>query len=135
MKKGLIVCVLLLLVTMLAGVGPIPVFASDEDLLFEFDTADINYQNTPLNKLGRGVINTASCWAEVPGEMCRVSNQSDPSIGLTLGLAQGVINGVLRGATGLFDTFTCLFPPYNKPEMKPEYALQSADKSFKEYLW
>jgi putative exosortase-associated protein (TIGR04073 family) len=135
MRTGIIVAILALLLVMASGSGIKAVYAADEELAFEFDTADINYQNTPVNKFGRGVVNTATCWAEIPGEFFRVSNQSDPSIGLTLGVMQGTINAILRGAVGIFDTLTFFIPPYNKPEMKPEYALQSADKSFREYLW
>jgi putative exosortase-associated protein (TIGR04073 family) len=135
MNKGLIVCVLVLLLLMAAGTGVRVVYAQDEDTAFSLDTENFDYQNTPVNKLGRGIVNTASCWAEIPGEIARVSKQSDPVIGFTLGLAQGTINTIIRGAVGIFDTLTCLVPPYNKPEMKPEYALQSADKNISDYLW
>jgi putative exosortase-associated protein (TIGR04073 family) len=135
MKKGLIVCVLVLLLLMAAGTGVRVVYAQDEDTAFSLDTENFDYQNTPVNKLGRGIVNTASCWAEIPGEIARVSKQSDPVIGFTLGLAQGTINTIIRGAVGIFDMLTFLVPPYNKPEMKPEYALQSADKNISDYLW
>jgi len=95
----------------------------------------INYENSPLGKLGRGLINMATCWAEIPASMLRVSKKDDPAVGASLGTAEGVCNTMLRGATGIFDTVTFVVPSYDKPVMKPEYALTSADKAFKEYLW
>ena len=43
-----------------------------------FDTDKINFEKTPINKLGRGVINLATCWAEVIAECFYVSMEKDP---------------------------------------------------------
>lgn len=99
------------------------------------ETSEIKYTNSPVNKLGRGVVNTATCWAEIPAEIFAVSKDSDPVAGCTLGLAKGIFTGLLRGLTGIYDAVTFLIPPYNKPLMEPEYALQSVDQKQKEYLW
>jgi len=134
-KKVIIICLLLMPLVFLLGMGRGAVWAQGDKPGFSIDTKEINYMNSPVNKLGRGLINTATCWVEVPAEIARVSNERDPALGWTLGLAQGAINGIIRGAVGLFDTLTCVFPPYDKPKMQPEYALTSADEAFKEYLW
>lgn len=96
---------------------------------------DISYKNTPINKLGRGTINTATCWAEVPARVFKVSNKYDPLTGLTLGTVEGVFSGIFRGLTGIFDAVTFLIPPYNKPVMQPEYALARLDGEIEDYLW
>jgi len=96
---------------------------------------EINYQDSPANKLGRGIGNTATCWAEIPQGMIDVSQKSDPFLGATLGFFQGTFTALVRGATGLYDTITFAIPPYDKPLMQPEYALQNADGKFKQYLW
>ena len=94
----------------------------------------VNYNNTALNKLGRGLINTGTCWAEIPASIFKVSKENDPLVGTTLGTAEGLVNGVWRGLTGIFDVVTFAIPPYNKPLMKPEYALAGADQATKDYL-
>jgi putative exosortase-associated protein (TIGR04073 family) len=99
------------------------------------ESGEIQYTDSPVNKLGRGVVNTATCWAEIPAEIFAVSKDSDPVLGCTLGLAQGIFAGLLRGLTGIYDTLTFFAPPYDKPLMEPEYALQSVDQKQKEYLW
>lgn len=95
----------------------------------------IDYGKSPLNKLGRGATNLVTCWAEIPATAIRVSQEKDPALGWTVGVAEGVFTALLRGATGLFDTVTCVIPPYDKPLMQPEYALNDLDKEQKEYLW
>lgn len=94
----------------------------------------INYTETPVNKLARGLINTATCWAEVPAGVFKVSKEKDPFTGLTLGTAEGLCNSLLRGLTGVYDTVTFIIPPYNKPIMNPEYALSSADQAMEEAM-
>lgn len=96
---------------------------------------EIDYENTPINKLGRGAINTATFWTEIPAKVAEKSAETDPLLGLTLGTVEGAVTAVVRGATGLFDMFTCFMPPYDKPVMKPEYAYKNADDQIKEYLW
>jgi putative exosortase-associated protein (TIGR04073 family) len=135
MRSGFIVCVLVLLLVMASGIAVKPAHASNEDPLFQFDTADFDYENTPVNKLGRGIINAATCWAEVPGEWAEMSERTDPAVGATLGVVQGAITSIIRCAVGVFDTVTFLIPPYNNPEMKPEYAIESADQKIRDYLW
>ncbi|MDD5431880.1 MAG: exosortase system-associated protein, TIGR04073 family [Candidatus Omnitrophica bacterium] len=102
---------------------------------YVYNTDEVNFDKTPANKLGRGVINTATCWAEVPAEVMKMSKEKDPVVGCTLGLAVGIFNGLVRGVTGLYDAVTFVAPPYDKPIMKPEYSLKNADDKMREYLW
>jgi putative exosortase-associated protein (TIGR04073 family) len=99
------------------------------------DSRTIDYTNSAVNKLGRGIINTATCWAEIPGQIAEVSRKQDPVIGWTLGLVEGTCTALVRGVTGIVDILTFAAPPYDKPNMKPEYALTSADEKIKKYLW
>lgn len=94
------------------------------------ETQDMRYPKSPFNKLGRGALNTATCWLEVPAEVCRVSADKGPIAGYTLGLAEGFFTTLLRGATGIFDAVTFLIPPYNRPLMQPEYAVDSFCEGF-----
>ncbi len=98
----------------------------------DIDARNIQYDKTPLNKLGRGVINTLTCLLEVPGEAIKVGQEKDPLTGATLGIVEGFCTAGLRGLTGIFDTITFLIPPYDKPKMLPEYALQSFLEKSKE---
>jgi len=136
MKKQLyILCSVILALSLLAPADAQEVRTEVTDYGYSIDNNNINYENSPVNKLGRGLINTATCWAEVPASVARVSEQTDPFVGTTLGAVEGVFTGILRGITGLFEAVTFVIPPYNKPIMEPEYALKSADDNLREYLW
>lgn len=136
MKKTLrIFCIAILVLSILTNAGAEEAEIKVTDQSYAIDTDNIQYENSPVNKLGRGVINTATCWAEVPAAVAKVSKDSDPALGCTLGVVEGVFNGILRGITGIFDAVTFVIPPYNKPIMEPEYALKSADQKMREYLW
>jgi len=94
---------------------------------------NICYSKTPIDKLGRGVINTATAWMEIPAEVVKVSSEHGPFVGYTLGVADGIFTTLLRGATGIFDAVTFLIPPYGKPLMQPEYAIKSLEDKFNKY--
>lgn len=96
------------------------------------DTRDMRYEKSPLNKLGRGLINTVTCLVETPAGIYRVSSTKGAIVGWTLGFAEGLFTSFLRGASGIFDAVTFIVPPYNKPLMQPEYAVDSFDESFHE---
>jgi len=102
---------------------------------YEIDRDQLNYTNKPINKLGRGVINVATFWMEIPAEVAKVSKEKDPASGLTFGVVQGVITSAVRGVTGVLDTATFMIPSYSKPAMKPEYAWQAADEKVRAWLW
>jgi len=99
------------------------------------DTAMIQYENSPTNKLGRGALNTATFWAEIPAQALKVSKERDPLQGMTVGVAEGIFTSLLRGMTGIYDIVTFAIPPYDRPLMEPEYAFQAADKQIKDNLW
>lgn len=103
--------------------------------VFQVDGDKIPYQNSPLNKLERGVVNMATFWVELPAEVARVSKEKDPAMGATVGVANGIFTSALRGVTGILDTVTFLIPSYTKPAMKPEYAIQGADEKIRAFLW
>jgi putative exosortase-associated protein (TIGR04073 family) len=67
--------------------------------------------------------------------VAEVSGETNPAIGFTLGAVEGTITGLVRGVTGIFDTLTCIFPPYDEPVMQPEYAMEGADAKMQEYFW
>lgn len=133
MKRTILAFLWVVLVLLIA----VNVFAEEGETASSavIDADNMNYENTPINKFGRGVANTATCWAEIPAEVAKVSKEKDPFLGCTLGFAQGIFTTLVRGATGLFDVVTFIIPPYNEPVMQPEYAVENADGKFKEYLW
>lgn len=102
---------------------------------YGYEPDKVSYDNSPMNKLDRGVVNTATFWAEIPADIAKVSKEKDPFAGCTLGVVQGTFNAIVRGFTGVFDMVTFFAPPYNKPLMKPEYAINRADEKIREYLW
>ncbi len=99
------------------------------------DADKIPYGNSAVNKLDRGLINGATFWMELPAEVAKVSKEQNPAMGMTVGVVQGTITSVVRAGTALFDTVTFFAPPYNKPVMKPEYALNRADDKMRELFW
>lgn len=99
------------------------------------NTDEMQFENTPLNKLGRGVINTASCWTEIIGQSAKVSKEKNLFLGLTIGVTEGVITGLVRGLTGILDITTFLFPPYNQPLVEPEYNLKSANDKLDNFIF
>jgi putative exosortase-associated protein (TIGR04073 family) len=131
----LIYCALILVLS--PAVGIYAEETEDESVSAEYSiqTSDINYKNSPVEKFGRGVINAATCWAEVPRQAIEVSQEEDPFVGGTLGVFEGVLTGVVRCVTGVFEAVTCIVPPYDQPLMQPTYALEGAEKEMKEYLW
>lgn len=98
---------------------------------------DFAYKKSPLNKLGRGAINLVTCWAEVPAQFFKVSaaTPDDNTVaGALVGFPQGALIGLVRGATAIYDICTFPIPPYDKPVMKPEYAIQHADAETDNYM-
>jgi len=102
----------------------------DEPLV---DTADMRYQKSPLNKLGRGLLNVVTSPNEIPAGIYRVSRDKGDFVGVTLGTVEGFCTFLIRGAVGIYDSVTFVIPPYNKPIMQPEYAFQSLEDSFHDY--
>jgi putative exosortase-associated protein (TIGR04073 family) len=99
------------------------------------DADKIPYEKRPINKLNRGVINGVTFWTELPAGVAKVSSEQNLAMGVTVGVVQGAITSVARAGTALFDTVTFFIPPYDKPVMKPEYALNHADDKMRELFW
>jgi putative exosortase-associated protein (TIGR04073 family) len=95
----------------------------------------VPYGQKAINKLDRGVINAATFWLEVPAEVAKVSNEQDPLMGVSVGVVHGLVASVFRAGSAVFDTVTFFAPPYDKPVVKPEYALNRADREIKELFW
>jgi len=130
MRKAILICCVLIFAVSLASA-----YAGHYRHKDVIDEEDFDYKDSPANKLGRGLINTATCWTEIPGEMARISNETDPLVGSTIGLFQGTFLALVRGLTGLYDTLTFAVPPYDEPVMEPEYGILRADEELKDYLW
>ena len=107
------------------GISRLPVIDADK----------IPYSSRPINKLDRGIVNSATFWMEIPAEVAKVSKEQDPLMGITVGLAHGLVTSVVRAGSATFDTFTFFMPPYDKPVMKPEYALNRVDDKLTELFW
>lgn len=139
MKRTFFIVLILMLVSFFAGIALAAEYAKEEVQPAANEAAvqvdEIKYDNSPVNKLGRGAINTTTCWLEIPAKIYDVSNKRDPVLGWTLGLAEGTLTTFVRAGTGLFDVVTFVIPPYNKPIMTPEYAFQNANDKMKEYTW
>ena len=95
----------------------------------------IPYGQRAVNKLDRGLVNGATFWLEIPAEIAKVSNEQNPLMGVTVGAAHGLVASVIRAGSAVFDTVTFLAPPFDKPVVKPEYALNRADREMRELFW
>jgi putative exosortase-associated protein (TIGR04073 family) len=102
---------------------------------YALDTRSLSVSKTPLNKLIRGLVNVATCIVELPASIVEVSRDKGFVKGATLGVADGLVTTVVRLGTGLFDAVTFVIPPYDKPLLKPEYAIESAKEKIAITEW
>lgn len=79
------------------------------------------YANSPAEKAGKGAINTATAWTDIPKQITQVTDQSNMFIGLTVGFTKGLATGLARTVAGVYQIATGPIPPYDKPLVKPEY--------------
>jgi len=86
------------------------------------------YADTPADKIGIGILNTATSWTDIPREVGRTTGESNVLAGITVGLSEGIVSSVARGASGVIDATTFGLPPYNKPLMEPEYKVKNPEK-------
>jgi putative exosortase-associated protein (TIGR04073 family) len=89
------------------------------------------YVNTPVEKMGVGIINASTSWADIPGKVAEVSERDNIFLGVTLGFGEGIVSGVARGASGVADVATFGLAPYDKPLMEPEYKVDNPNEGFK----
>ena len=73
-------------------------------------------------KLGAGLLNTATGWVEPVKTPIAISKKEGLGLGLTLGPVMGVVNTVGRTACGLFDVVTFVLP--TKPLVEPHMVWQ-----------
>jgi len=90
-----------------------------------------SYVDTPVEKMGVGIINTTTSWADIPQKVAEVSERDNIFLGVTLGLGEGIISGLARGASGVADVATFGLAPYDKPLMEPQYKVENPNEGFK----
>ena len=64
----------------------------------------------PIKKLGRGVLDIADAFVEIPGTMMRRGNEDGALSGMSVGLVEGVFNTVKRALAGVWEVGTFLIP-------------------------
>src|SRR3989338_3793198 len=108
-------------VTVLLGVMAAPAFA---------DETPTPYMTGALRKLGRGIVNVASCPAELILTPELVGRKDGYLAALTVGILQGAWNGIVRGVVGATEvvTFFVEFPKQDfAPIVKPEFLYAHGD--------
>jgi len=85
-----------------------------------FGVAAPAYAVGPLEKLGRGLTNTATGFLEVLKNIHEVSIENDPVTGLVWGSTKGSAFAVGRTGVGVYEVTTFVFPKY-EPILKPEF--------------
>ena len=102
MKKGIIVCVALLMIFSLTTTC----FAQDMG-----------------KKLARGFVNILTGWVELPKNIYDASVEDNIFSGLTVGLVKGIGMAIVRTGAGVYETITFPFPiPEDfAPVLEPEY--------------
>ena len=112
-------CRLLGVVAVLVGMAG-PVFAEEGS----------SYMQGALRKLGRGIVNVASCPAELIRTPELVGRKDGYLSALTVGILQGAWNGVVRGVAGVTEaaTFFVEFPKRDfAPIVQPEFLYAHGD--------
>ena len=76
-----------------------------------------------MTKLGRGAVNIATGWVEIPKRISETSREQGAAAGWTWGLLRGLGHGFVRTAAGFYEAFTFPFPapPDYAPVIQPEY--------------
>jgi len=78
-------------------------------------------------KLGRGIVNIATGWVELPKNIYDTSVETNnPLMGITYGTLKGVGMTVVRTGAGIYDTATFLFPVPQDYQaiLKPEFVFE-----------
>ena len=75
-----------------------------------------------MKKLGRGLLNSFTCWMELPLAWVDYADQRDPFTAVVFGTADGIVKSVDRAAGGVYETvfFAVPSPRYYKPVLDPE---------------
>lgn len=78
--------------------------------------ADDAWIMRPMEKLGRGITNTAFCFLEIPMAWTTVAEEHGNLAGITYGTLRGVCYTIARVGVGVVDIVTFPFPLPNCPE-------------------
>jgi putative exosortase-associated protein (TIGR04073 family) len=73
-------------------------------------------ESGPMKKLGRGVLDIADAFVEIPGTMMRVGKEDGAAAGMTTGLVEGIFNTVKRALAGIWEVGTFIIPIPEKYE-------------------
>lgn len=75
------------------------------------------------HKAGRGLVNVATGWLELPKTIHDGSQEENPVVGVTTGIFKGVGKAVLRTLVGAYEvvTFPVPYPKDYAPVYEPEY--------------
>lgn len=115
MARGLKAATITVLILCIVAVA-LPVFAQEGSVIEKMG-----------KKLGRGIVNIATGWVELPKNIYDTSVETNnPLMGITYGTLKGVGMTVVRTGAGAFDVVTFLFPvPENyQPILEPEFVFE-----------
>lgn len=115
MKKSLKTGSIVILILCIAAIT-LPVFAQEGSVIEKMG-----------KKLGRGIVNVATGWVELPRNIYDTSVETNnPLMGITYGTLKGVGMTVVRTGAGAYDVVTFLFPvPQDyQPILKPEFVFE-----------
>ncbi len=75
------------------------------------------------HKAGRGLVNVATGWLELPKTIHDGAQEENPVVGVTTGIFKGVGKAVLRTLVGAYEvvTFPVPYPKDYAPVYEPEY--------------
>ncbi|MDD4907763.1 MAG: exosortase system-associated protein, TIGR04073 family [Candidatus Omnitrophica bacterium] len=81
------------------------------------------YAGDPIRKLGRGVANIATGWAEIPAEIFRESDREGDVAGMFAAPFKGIAKAIGRTAVGAYEivTFIIPLPRFYEPVIEPEF--------------
>ena len=85
------------------------------------------YAGDPIEKLGRGIANTATGWVEIPMEIGRSVEKSGDMAGLITGPLKGIAKAIGRTVVGIYDIVTFLIPLPRRyePVIEPAYVFEN----------
>ncbi|MFC1806960.1 exosortase system-associated protein, TIGR04073 family [Candidatus Omnitrophota bacterium] len=115
MKRSLKVAAVLVMMLCIAAVS-LPAFAQEGSIVEKMG-----------KKLGRGIVNVATGWVELPKNIYDTSVETNnPLMGITYGTLKGVGMTVVRTGAGAYDVATFLFPVPSEyePLLTPEFVFE-----------
>jgi putative exosortase-associated protein (TIGR04073 family) len=85
------------------------------------------YAGDPIQKLARGITNTATGWVEFPKEIGRSVEKSGDFAGLVVGPFKGIAKAIGRTVVGVYEvvTFPIPLPRRYEPVIEPEYVFET----------